>query len=115
MKLFSDNDHQINFKTRVLLQRTITKHQAAWIEELPDIHLTEMLEFIYQTEFMPKHDTVLLDLISDELKLPPIPAVLSNAAAVTAYDERHKEICKQLAIEAKKQILAEREILGDAK
>ena len=115
MKLFSDNDHQINFKTRVLLQRTITKHQAAWIEELPEVHLTEMLEFIYQTEFLPKHDTVLLDLISDELNLPAIPAVLSNAAAVVAYDERHKKICTRLAEEAKAQILAEREILGDTK
>ncbi len=96
------------YSTRILLQRVMTQKLAPWIEVLPEPTLTELLEFIYQTEFLPRGDEALLDAIGFELKLPRIPVGLSDAGRKAAYDDRHQEISKLLAKDAAAEILAER-------
>lgn len=115
MKPFPDSDPMVNFKTLILLQRTVSSRTAPWLYQLPTKELHEFLAILYETEFLSRTDVVLLDLISEELELPAIPAELSNADAVLAYHDRHKVIAAKLAHEAQKQILAERAENGESK
>lgn len=115
MKAFPDNDPMVNFKTKILLQRTVASQTAPWVEQLPPKELHDFLVILYETEFLSRTDVVHLDLISEELELPAIPTELSNADAVVAYHDRHKVIAAKLADEAQKQILAERAGTGESK
>jgi len=108
MTIIDDNDPLVTYKTRMLLQRVVTHEVAPWVEEVPTEQLVELLDFIYQTEFLPRSDEVLLDLISLELKLPEIPYGLSAEGRKAAYDIRHKNIAWQMANDVADSISIER-------
>ncbi|MGB0922089.1 MAG: hypothetical protein ACPG1C_12330 [Alphaproteobacteria bacterium] len=85
------------FKSRIQLQRVVARKTAPWIEQLPESDLKILLEYIYQTEFLPRADEAMLDVISLELDLAPVSHGFSDKARTAAYDQRHKEIASTMA------------------